>query len=196
MLRSVSVGGTEAAALNDPEAVTRLLPAIRIPVTVASDDVAAGIAAVGDKHSRNAAAGDGPGLRLPVDFALDPRQAGAALQERIDEAFANANIPAIGFPATLRIGTLDGNDPEKAAALADMTVNLHVIPDSDDHIAAFGVGHQWKLVLAAMRFRSFPRVRHRLARMASSSPSVSKWRLTMGSSTSGQRCSAGWSSGV
>ncbi len=65
-----------------------------------------------------------------------------------------------------------------------------------DQFAAFGFGHQWKVVFAAMRFRSCARVRHRSARTASSASRVSKWRLATGSSTSGQRCSAGCSSGV
>ncbi len=57
-------------------------------------------------------------------------------------------------------------------------------------------GHQWKVVLAAMRSRSCARVRQRSSRTESSASRVSKWRLATGSSTSGQRCSAGCNSGV
>lgn len=65
-----------------------------------------------------------------------------------------------------------------------------------DHFAGMGLGHQWKLACPRMRSRSWPRATQRSATTASSSARLSKWRLTMGSSTWVQRVSAGCSSGV
>ncbi|MBP7002132.1 TonB-dependent receptor, partial [Amaricoccus sp.] len=43
----------------------------------------------------------------------------------------------------------------------------HLIPDSDDQVGFLASGHQWKVVFAAMRGRSWRRVLHRSARTAS-----------------------------
>src|SRR5918994_859579 len=72
---------------------------------------------------------------------------------------------------------------------------LHlVIRNPGDQFGFLGLGHQWKSVCGLMVAAS--RRRQRSAMVASRSASVAKCRLTMGSSTSGQRRSAGWSSGL
>ena len=60
----------------------------------------------------------------------------------------------------------------------------------------YSVGHQWKLVLALMTAGSSVRIEHRRSRASESSSREAKGRLATVSSASGQRCSAGWSSGV
>lgn len=70
-----------------------------------------------------------------------------------------------------------------------------VMLDSADHCALWIFGRQWKRVFAAMRSEGWRKMRRRSARTTSRSLSVSKCRLALGSSTSGQRRSAGRSSG-
>ena len=69
-----------------------------------------------------------------------------------------------------------------------------VIPTPADQLGWFGLGHQWKSVCGWMVLAS--RRRQRSATVALSASSVAKCVLTTASSTSGQRCSAGCSSGV
>src|SRR3712207_983984 len=68
------------------------------------------------------------------------------------------------------------------------------IPAPANQSGLVGLGHQWKSVCGLMVSASSRR--QRSATTASSSASVAKCRLTMGSSTSGQRRSAGCSSGL
>ena len=70
----------------------------------------------------------------------------------------------------------------------------HVIPTPADQHGFVGLGHQWKSVCGWMVLAS--RRRQRSATVAWSASSVAKCVLTTASSTSGQRCSAGCSSGV
>ncbi len=69
-----------------------------------------------------------------------------------------------------------------------------IIPTPADQFGLIGLGHQWKSVCGLMVSASSRR--QRSATTASSSASVAKCRLATGSSTSGQRCSAGCSSGL
>src|SRR3954469_24751732 len=69
-----------------------------------------------------------------------------------------------------------------------------LIPSPGDQFALIGLGHQWKSVCGLMVSAS--RWRQRSAMTASRSASVAKCRLATGSSTKGQRCSAGCSSGL
>ena len=57
-------------------------------------------------------------------------------------------------------------------------------------------GHQWKPALPLMASRSLARAAHLWPMMSSSSSIVARCLLTMGSSTSAYRVSAGCSSGV
>src|SRR5215210_7439889 len=69
-----------------------------------------------------------------------------------------------------------------------------VIPAPGDQFGLVGLGHQWKLVCGS-RVAASSR-RQRSATTVVSSSSEATWRLTIGSSTSDQRRSAGWSSGL
>src|SRR3712207_7813914 len=69
-----------------------------------------------------------------------------------------------------------------------------VIPTPADQHGLVGLGHQWTSVCGWMVLAS--RRRQRSATVALSASSVAKCVLTTASSTSGQRCSAGCSSGV
>ena len=69
-----------------------------------------------------------------------------------------------------------------------------LIRNPDDQFGFLGLGHQWNAVCGLMVAAS--RLRQRSATVASSWASVAKCRLTIGSSTSGQRRSAGCSSGL
>ena len=69
-----------------------------------------------------------------------------------------------------------------------------LIPAPANQLGLVGLGHQWKSVCGLMVSAS--RRRQRSATTASSSASVAKCRVMMGSSTRGQRCSAGCSSGL
>jgi hypothetical protein len=69
-----------------------------------------------------------------------------------------------------------------------------LIPTPADQHGFVGLGHQWKSVCGWMVLAS--RRRQRSATVALSASSVAKCVLTTASSTSGQRCSAGCSSGV
>ena len=85
-------------------------------------------------------------------------------------------------------------DPRRLAARTADALHQALIPSPCDQFGAIGLGHQWKSVCGLMAAASSRR--HRSATTASRSASVAKCRLTMGSSTNGQRCSAGCSSGL
>jgi hypothetical protein len=69
-----------------------------------------------------------------------------------------------------------------------------LIPTPGDQFGLIGLGHQWNSVCGLMVCASSRR--QRSAMTASRSARVAKCRLTTGSSTKGQRCSAGCSSGL
>ncbi|MFO1144428.1 MAG: hypothetical protein U1E59_19055 [Amaricoccus sp.] len=74
---------------------------------------------------------------------------------------------------------LCGNVVVGLAALEEFSAALDIvrqglIPDSADQWMRSGLGHQWKVVFAAMSARSRSRVRHRSARTASRSSRVAK----------------------
>ena len=81
--------------------------------------------------------------------------------------------------------------PRRVEVLAELRP---VIPAPGDQFGLVGLGHQWKLVCGS-RVAASSR-RQRSAMTAVSSSSEATCRLTIGSSTSDQRRSAGWSSGL
>jgi tetratricopeptide (TPR) repeat protein len=88
-------------------------------------------------------------------------------------------------------GRLRQQQGDHAGALADWN---RVIRNPGDQFGLIGLGHQWKSVCGLTVSASSRR--QRSAMTASRSASVAKCRLTTGSSTKGQRCSAGCSSGL
>ena len=82
------------------------------------------------------------------------------------------------------------------AGTNDMKCGWRFIRFPVDQFGLIDFGHQWKLVWRAMVWWSWWRWQHRAATAASRSSIVSKCLLESGSSTRGQRCSAGWSSGL
>ena len=92
------------------------------------------------------------------------------------------------------IGPLASVSP--AAADQDPALPSGVIPDPRDQLGLWVLGHQWKLVWPSKRLGEASRVRHRSAMTASRSAMVSKYLLAMGSSSTGQRHSAGCSCGL
>ena len=112
------------------------------------------------------------GTRLPTTAS-----AGAAGETRLE-----AEPPPSAEPAVIGLAV-----PEHARGAV-------LIPTPADQHGFVGLGHQWKSVCGWMVLAS--RRRQRSATVAWSASSVAKCVLTTASSTSGQRCSAGCSSGV
>jgi len=73
-------------------------------------------------------------------------------------------------------------------------VEYRLIRNPGDQFGLIGLGHQWKSVCGLTVSASSRRQRSAMA--ASRSARVAKCRLTTGSSTKGQRCSAGCNSGL
>ena len=118
-----------------------------------------------------------------------------AVWEAVDQATASGT--RTGTPSSRGDGAVTGRAVSPASRSCPRPRDLPdepLIPTPADQHGFVGLGHQWKSVCGWMVLAS--RRRQRSATVAWSASSVAKCVLTTASSTSGQRCSAGCSSGV